>query len=66
MNTNALWQAAFGVIFAGQAMDGWQIVAMVLGLCGVFSIGYFDNLMTKIDNNNKLGNLRRSITLEMA
>jgi len=64
MSTNALWQAVFGAAFAGQTMGVWQIIAMILGLLGVFSISYFDHLANRVTQYKLLSELRRSMTLE--
>ena len=48
MSTHALWQVIWGAIFADSAVTGLQWAGLALGLAGVFSISYFDYLMTKM------------------
>ena len=66
MSTHALYQALCGAIFASQTLSGLQIAGIVLGLVGVFSISYFDNLANKVVLKRKLTRMRTMEANELA
>ena len=47
MSTHALWQAGWSAAVAGQALSLLQILGLILGVIGVFSISFLDALVSK-------------------
>lgn len=54
MSTHALWQVICGAIFVNSPVTGLQVAGLVLGLAGVFTISYFDHLMTKMQKKKEI------------
>ena len=62
MSTLALHQALWSAAVAGQTLSFFQILGLIFGILGVFSISFFDHLATKVKRANKLKELRNSLS----
>ena len=66
MSTHSLHQAFWSSIIASQALNFLQVLGMILGLCGVFSISVLDHLANKYKAKGQLKKQKSIEAAEMA